>query len=204
MTEKACFKPEMVYFKPEMVHFKPEKAHFKTVMARFMPDRVRFQSVGVVIIPSKSPFQAWENAYQAWEGPAPKKVYLISQRVRLLPERVRFYPERAHFKSEMFIMTEKTRFKPGPFQARAQKMHVPSLKKHLRLRKARCHAWKGPSETREPGGGGSGGNLPPQLGSCGGSPPTLDCQCRSFIFLFVFARELGPLPKNSGPNPGSF
>ena len=35
-------------------------------------------------------------------------------------------------------------------------------------------------------------------------PPTLNCRCRSFIFLLVFARELGSLPKNSGPNPGSF
>ena len=26
-------------------------------------------------------------------------------------------------------MTDKTRFKPGPFQARTQKIHVPSLKK---------------------------------------------------------------------------
>ena len=83
MTEKA-------FFKPEMVHFKPEKAHFKTVMARFMPDRVRFKSGAVVIIPSKSPFQALENHYQAWKGPGPKQVYLISERVRLLPEKVRF------------------------------------------------------------------------------------------------------------------
>ena len=35
-------------------------------------------------------------------------------------------------------------------------------------------------------------------------PPTLDCQGRSFLFLFVFARELGYLPKNGGPKPGSF
>ena len=42
--------------------------------------------------------------------------------------------------------------------------------------------------------GGQGGNLPPQLGSCGGCPPTFDCQCRSFLFLFVnFARELGSI-----------
>ena len=48
------------------------------------------------------------------------------------------------------------------------------------------------------GGGGQAScpDLPPQLGSCGDTAPsTLDCQCRSFLFLFVFARELGSLPK---------
>ena len=58
------------------------------------------------------------------------------------------------------------------------------------------------------------GNLPSQLGSCGGAaPPQLSTvdnfrlstpNFRSFLFLFVFARELGALPKNSVPNPGSF
>ena len=96
-------------------------------------------------------------------------------------------------------MTEKTRFKPGPFQARTQKTHVPSLKKPT-------SGYEKPVVTpervrQEPGGG---GNLPPKLGSCGRPPPTLDGQCRSFLFLFVFVSELGPLPKNSGPNPGSF
>ena len=49
------------------------------------------------------------------------------------------------------------------------------------------------------GRGGHGGTLPPQLGSCGDAapppppPPTLDC--RSCLFLFVFARELGSLTK---------
>ena len=50
------------------------------------------------------------------------------------------------------------------------------------------------------GGGGSGGNLPPQLGSCRGAPPNFGLS----MSLFFFARELGSLPKNSGPNPGSF
>ena len=55
------------------------------------------------------------------------------------------------------------------------------------------------------GGGGSGGNLPPQLGSCGGADPsTLVCQCSSFLFLFVFARELGSLPKIVGQIHGVF
>ena len=35
-------------------------------------------------------------------------------------------------------------------------------------------------------GGGAAGAL---------APPTLDCRCRSFLFLFVFARELRPLPQ---------
>ena len=29
----------------------------------------------------------------------------------------------------------------------------------------------------------------------GAAPPALDCRCRSFLFLFVFARELGPFQK---------
>ena len=37
-----------------------------------------------------------------------------------------------------------------------------------------------------------------------GVPPNFDCHCRSFLFLFAFVRELGFLPKNSRPNPGSF
>ena len=45
---------------------------------------------------------------------------------------------------------------------------------------------------RDVGAGGSVGNLPSQLGSCGGRrPPTFDYQCRSFLFLFVLAREVG-------------
>ena len=37
-------------------------------------------------------------------------------------------------------------------------------------------------------------------------PPTLDCESRSFYFcLFLHVNtEHGSLPKNSGPNPGSF
>ena len=31
-----------------------------------------------------------------------------------------------------------------------------------------------------------------------GAPPTFDCQCGSFLFLLVFARELGALPKMMG------
>ena len=46
--------------------------------------------------------------------------------------------------------------------------------------------------TREPGEVGGGGAVG---ATC---PPTLDCRCRSFLFLVVFARELGSLPKNSG------
>ena len=35
-------------------------------------------------------------------------------------------------------------------------------------------------------------------------PPTLDCRCRSFIFVFVFACEVGSLPRNNGLNPVIF
>ena len=49
--------------------------------------------------------------------------------------------------------------------------------------------------TREPGEGDSGGNLPHNLEAVGRRPPTLDCKCCSFLFLFVFARELGSLSK---------
>ena len=57
--------------------------------------------------------------------------------------------------------------------------------------------------TRELGKG-QWGQLAPHLGSFGSVvPPTLDCRC-SFLFLFVFAHELGSLPKNSGPNRGVF
>ena len=52
--------------------------------------------------------------------------------------------------------------------------------------------------------GGSVGNLPSQLGSCGVAPPTFDCQCRSFLFLFVFAHELGALQKMMGLIRGVF
>ena len=54
------------------------------------------------------------------------------------------------------------------------------------------------------GGGAVGATCPHNLEAVGRRPPTLDCQSHSFLFLFVFARELGSLPKNSGPNPGSF
>ena len=58
---------------------------------------------------------------------------------------------------------------------------------------------------RDAGTGGQWGKLAPRtLKLWGRRPPTLDCESRSFLFLFVFARELGSLPKNSGPNPGSF
>ena len=54
-------------------------------------------------------------------------------------------------------------------------------------------------------GGGQWGQLAPTtLKLWGRRPPTLDCESRSFLFLFVFARELWSLPKNSGPNPGIF
>ena len=46
------------------------------------------------------------------------------------------------------------------------------------------------------GGGGAAGRLALQLWDRrGAAPPTFDCRCRSFLFLFVFARELGSLPK---------
>ena len=38
----------------------------------------------------------------------------------------------------------------------------------------------------------------------GAAHPTLDYECHSFLYLFVFALELRFLVKNSEPNPGSF
>ena len=52
--------------------------------------------------------------------------------------------------------------------------------------------------------GGGGATFPHNFEAVGAPPPTLDCESRSSSFLFVFARELGSLPKNSGPNPGTF
>ena len=37
-----------------------------------------------------------------------------------------------------------------------------------------------------------------------GPPPTFNCQCGSFLFLLVFARELGALPKMMGQIRGVF
>ena len=49
------------------------------------------------------------------------------------------------------------------------------------------------------GGGGKWGQLAPTTWKLWGAapppPPTLVCQCSSFLFLFVFARELRSLPK---------
>ena len=48
-------------------------------------------------------------------------------------------------------------------------------------------------------GGGQWGQLAPTtLKLWGRRPPTLDCESRSFLFLFVFARELGSLLKIVG------
>ena len=59
------------------------------------------------------------------------------------------------------------------------------------------------SGTREPGGGGSGGIPTCKLWER--RPlPTLGCRYRSFLFLFVFARELGSLPKIVGQIRGVF
>ena len=64
------------------------------------------------------------------------------------------------------------------------------------------------AECRDAGTGGGGraveATCPTTLKLWGRRPPTLDCESHSFLFLFVFARELGSLPKNSGTNPGSF
>ena len=48
-------------------------------------------------------------------------------------------------------------------------------------------------------GGAVGATCPHNFEAVG--PPTLECESRS---LFFFALELGSLPKNSGPNLGSF
>ena len=50
------------------------------------------------------------------------------------------------------------------------------------------------------GGGGSGATCRHNFEAVGSPPPNLGCQCRSFLFLFVFAHEFGSLPKNSGTN----
>ena len=56
-------------------------------------------------------------------------------------------------------------------------------------------SYKGYQERGSRGGGGTVGQLAPTTWKLWESrPPTLDCQCRSFLFLFVFARELGSLP----------
>ena len=47
-----------------------------------------------------------------------------------------------------------------------------------------------------------GTTRPPKLGSFGTVAPSNFGL--SMLFLFLFARELESLPKNSGPNPGSF
>ena len=57
------------------------------------------------------------------------------------------------------------------------------------------------------GGGAVGATFPHNfkaVGAPGAAPLTLDCHCCSFLFLFVFARELGSLPKNSGQLRGVF
>ena len=67
-----------------------------------------------------------------------------------------------------------------------------------------CELWRDNAGTREPGA--VGATPPPNFEALEASPPppTLGYRCRLFLFLFVFARELGSLPKNSGPNLGSF
>ena len=54
------------------------------------------------------------------------------------------------------------------------------------------------------GGGVVGATCPTTLKLWGRCPPTLDSESRLFLFLLVFARELGSIPKNNEPNPGSF
>ena len=75
--------------------------------------------------------------------------------------------------------------------------------------KEHVRAVGGPSNqgpgTREPGGG-QWGQLARTTWQAVGALPatTLDGQCRYFLFLFVFAHELGSHPKNCRPNPRSF
>ena len=52
--------------------------------------------------------------------------------------------------------------------------------------------------------GGSGGNLPHNLGPEGAPLHNLRLQCRSSLFLFVFARELGALTKKQWVKFGEF
>ena len=55
------------------------------------------------------------------------------------------------------------------------------------------------------GTGGQWANLPPQLGSRGGAAPQLwSVNVVHFYFCLFLHIELGSLPKNRGPNPGSF
>ena len=60
--------------------------------------------------------------------------------------------------------------------------------------------------TREPGrGGGQWGQLAPTTWKLWGHRPlNFGLLMSLFLFLFVFARELGALPKNSGSHPRSF
>ena len=54
------------------------------------------------------------------------------------------------------------------------------------------------------GGGGLGELAPTTWKLWGHRPLTLDWQCFSFVFVLVFARELGSLQKNTGPKQGVF
>ena len=77
-------------------------------------------------------------------------------------------------------------------------------------------AQSGPGALSGPGASSGSGQGRGSRGQCGqlptclhnleavGAPPTFDCQCRSFLFLFVFARELGALQKMMGQIRGVF
>ena len=91
-------------------------------------------------------------------------------------------------------------------RAYAERTNKPHWKNSRVLSTLDAHLHKS-REAGTGGGGGQWGNLtpPPQPGSCvDAAHPSLDCQCRSFLLLLVFARELGSLPKIVGQNPGIF
>ena len=75
-------------------------------------------------------------------------------------------------------------------------------------------AQSGPGALSGPGASSGSGQGRGSRGQCGqlafttwklwGRAPTFDCQCRSFLFLFDFARELGALQKMMGQIRGAF
>ena len=61
-----------------------------------------------------------------------------------------------------------------------------------------CSGVLAPRDAGTVGGGGVVQLAPTTWELWGRRLPTLDCQCLSFLFLFVFARELGRLQKIVG------
>ena len=78
-------------------------------------------------------------------------------------------------------------------------MGFEALDRYVQKKSALCiHANNYLHMARDAGAGGQWGQLVPTTWKLWGlRPPTLNCQCFSFLFLFVFASKLWSLPKNS-------